>query len=59
MPDWSAHPIAVRHPFCFYYGHVASFAKIKMLPDVPMVRGSWHLASMLGSQSRLSVTRCH
>ena len=42
IPDWSAHPIAVRHPFCFYYGHIASFAKIKMLPEVPMVSLSGH-----------------
>jgi len=35
LPDWSAHPIDVRHPFCFYYGHLASFDKLKMLPNVP------------------------
>ena len=37
VPDWAAHPIDVRHPFCFYYGHLASFAKLKMLPDAPPV----------------------
>ena len=53
--DWSAHPIAVRHPFCFYYGHMASFAKIRLLPDMPVVRvlPQWRLASVLGIQLRL------
>ncbi|KAK9789403.1 hypothetical protein WJX73_006308 [Symbiochloris irregularis] len=32
MPDWASHPITIRHPFCFYYGHVAAFAKLKVLP---------------------------
>lgn len=31
IQDWSAQPIDVRHPFSFYYGHLASFAKLKML----------------------------
>lgn len=31
MHDWTAAPIGLRHPFCFYYGHVASFSKIKLL----------------------------
>ena len=34
----STHPITVRHPFCFYYGHVASFAKLKILPEHSAVR---------------------
>ena len=34
IADWSVQPIDVRHPFCFYYGHLASFAKSKMLPLV-------------------------
>ena len=34
IADWSVQPIDVRHPFCFYYGHLASFAKLKMLPAV-------------------------
>ena len=34
IQDWSAQPIDVRHPFSFYYGHLASFAKLKMLPLV-------------------------
>lgn len=38
IADWGTHPIAVRHPFCFYYGHVAAFAKLKILPDDPAVR---------------------
>ena len=36
IADWSVQPIDVRHPFCFYYGHLASFAKLKMLPLVSM-----------------------
>jgi len=27
-------PIDVRHPFGFYYGHLASFAKLKTMPRV-------------------------
>ncbi|GJP78497.1 hypothetical protein CLOP_g8788 [Closterium sp. NIES-67] len=32
VPDWSAKPIDFRHPFCFYYGHLPSFAILKLLP---------------------------
>ena len=31
LHEWRDAPIDLRHPFCFYYGHVVSFAKIKML----------------------------
>ena len=34
LPSWEAQPINARRPFCFYYGHMASFAKLKMLPAV-------------------------
>ena len=37
IPDWQAHPIDMRHQFGFYYGHVAAFAKLKMLPHLPAV----------------------
>jgi formylglycine-generating enzyme required for sulfatase activity len=33
LPDWSMKPIDVRHPFCFYYGHLPAFAKLKLLPN--------------------------
>lgn len=32
ISDWSVQPIDVRHPFGFYYGHLASFAKLKTMP---------------------------
>ena len=32
LHEWRDAPIDLRHPFCFYYGHVVSFAKTKMLP---------------------------
>jgi dimethylhistidine N-methyltransferase len=32
LPDWTAQPIALRHPVGFYYGHLAAFAKRVMLP---------------------------
>lgn len=44
VADWSAQPIPLRHPFCFYYGHVAAFAKLKMLPQV----GGWWWAAWVG-----------
>lgn len=31
--DWASQPIDLRHPFVFYYGHVASFTKIKLDPE--------------------------
>ena len=34
IEDWSVQPIDVRRPFGFYYGHLASFAKLKLLPQV-------------------------
>lgn len=34
VADWGACPIDVRHPFCFYRGHLASFAKLKLLPEL-------------------------
>lgn len=34
ISDWSVQPIDVRHPFGFYYGHLASFAKLKTMPRV-------------------------
>ncbi len=32
--NWSAQPIRLRHPFCFYYGHTAAFTKLKLLAQV-------------------------
>lgn len=34
ITDWNAQPIGLRHPFCFYYGHLAAFARLKVLPQV-------------------------
>lgn len=36
VPDWYEQPIGLRHPFCFYYGHVAAFSRLKMLPNGPV-----------------------
>ena len=47
MPDWSDHPITIRHPFCFYYGHVAAFAKLKILPQVHAGISTLHPMLML------------
>ncbi|KAG6541861.1 hypothetical protein Mapa_016689 [Marchantia paleacea] len=33
--DWSLKPIDIRHPFCFYYGHLPAFAKLKIFADEP------------------------
>lgn len=30
IADWNAQPIDLRHPFLFYYGHLASFSKSRM-----------------------------
>jgi len=35
MPDWGEAPIDLRHPFGFYYGHVCSFTKLRLLPVSP------------------------
>ncbi|BBN05926.1 hypothetical protein MPTK1_3g17070 [Marchantia polymorpha subsp. ruderalis] len=35
IPDWSSKPIDTRHPFCFYYGHLPAFAKLKIFADEP------------------------
>lgn len=32
ITDWEAKPIGLRHPFLFYAGHVAAFARLKLLP---------------------------
>ena len=53
LPDWGKLPISVRHPFCFYYAHMASFAKLKAFPQVGCVRcwcqerllHTWNLSS--------------
>lgn len=29
IPDWSVKPIGLRHPFGFYFGHVAAFSLLK------------------------------
>ena len=34
ISEWGVQPIDVRHPFGFYYGHLASFAKLKTMPTV-------------------------
>lgn len=39
ITDWQAQPIGLRHPFGFYYGHCAAFARLKMLPQVWCVAG--------------------
>ena len=36
IQDWSVQPIDVRRPFGFYYGHLASFAKLKVMPAVSL-----------------------
>lgn len=33
VADWGAQPNQLRHPFCFYYGHVAAFSKLKLLRE--------------------------
>jgi formylglycine-generating enzyme required for sulfatase activity len=33
LPNWTEKPIDIRHPFCFYYGHMSAFAKLKLLPN--------------------------
>ncbi|RMZ53543.1 hypothetical protein APUTEX25_003365, partial [Auxenochlorella protothecoides] len=35
VASWSAQPIGLRHPFSFYYGHLASFARSRLLPGRP------------------------
>ncbi|CAM6124876.1 unnamed protein product [Calypogeia fissa] len=35
LSDWTVKPIDLRHPFCFYYGHVSSFMKLKLFPEEP------------------------
>ena len=37
IADWQAQPIGLRHPFCFYYGHVAAFSRLKILREVCLV----------------------
>lgn len=37
--DWRAQPIPLRHPFLFYYGHTAAFARLKILPSVRLSPG--------------------
>lgn len=31
LQDWSDCPIELRRPFCFYYGHLPSFFKLRLL----------------------------
>lgn len=33
FPDWNAQPIGLRHPFTFYYGHVAAFSRLKLVQN--------------------------
>lgn len=35
ISDWTAQPIGLRHPFGFYYGHVAAFSRLKLSPECP------------------------
>jgi dimethylhistidine N-methyltransferase len=35
ISDWQAQPIGLRHPFGFYYGHVAAFSHLKLNPQQP------------------------
>ena len=35
VQDWGRVPISVRHPFCFYYAHLAAFTRLKLFPQVP------------------------
>lgn len=35
VASWSAQPIGLRHPVSFYYGHLASFARSRLLPGRP------------------------
>eukprot|EP00850_Spirogloea_muscicola_P023678 SM000377S13799 [mRNA] locus=s377:32580:36264:+ [translate_table: standard] len=56
--DWDEKPIDVRHPFCFYYGHVNAFAKLKILPDHP-VSVDDHMFSRGIDPSLLEPGKCH
>ena len=38
IADWTAQPIDLRRPFLFYYGHVAAFIKLQILPQVGGIR---------------------
>lgn len=33
IDDWLEQPIDLRHPFAFYYGHVAAFLRLKVAPS--------------------------
>ena len=44
--EWGGQPIALRHPFVFYYAHSAAFAKLKMLPEVGRVLHSLHFPAL-------------
>jgi dimethylhistidine N-methyltransferase len=33
LDDWLEQPIELRHPFAFYYGHVAAFLRLKVAPS--------------------------
>jgi hypothetical protein len=37
IADWAAQPIELRHPFTFYYGHVAAFFKHVLFPQVHVI----------------------
>lgn len=40
LHDWNDCPIELRHPFLFYYGHVASFSKIRLVKVCCFSHGS-------------------
>ena len=48
IADWTNHPIDVRHPFVFYYGHIAAFASIKAFPKVTASLCSPRYSAMTG-----------
>jgi dimethylhistidine N-methyltransferase len=58
LPDWSQVPINIRHPFCFYYGHNASLAKLQMLQqDKP---SEWDVMFSRGIDPDVSdPSKCH
>ena len=59
LRDWNACPIELRHPFLFYYGHVSSFAKTRMLKVNPPPPFPHPQHTFCPNQKAVSKNMCH
>lgn len=59
VPNWSSKPIGLRHPFCFYYGHIAAFYRLKCFPNIGEISPMDEMFSRGIDPNVVDPSQCH